>query len=520
MSTSSDTTRKYGSLFFIAALAVLFALQWGPGSQGCDRRVDTTENAATVNGKPIALKDFARAYSQQADNFRRQGLPNDLIKQFGVQKQVMEQLVNGELLAQAAEARGLHTSDDDLKKTLRDVEFFKKDGKWSAEAYQNYVRNYEGTTEVLFEDKLRRQLAAQKLLQLVESSVAVSDEEVKAKYEKEGDTANATFVRFTAAQFADKVGVPKPAEVAAWAANNTGAIAAFYEQNKFSYFVPEKVKLRQIVLRVPADADAAKKEEVRARAEGVRKALVDEKKDFAEIAKAVSEDLETREKGGDLGYVERLALPGAFADLAFSANPGDITALVETQAGWFIGKVEEKKAPEQKPLDAVKDEIAQQLFVKEKAKALAQAEAQKALAEVQKGKTLQELFPAAPSDGSNPFQLGVALKPEAKTTGEFNSTMDTVPSLGAEPSVKAAIFARKAPGLIEEPLAIADGFVLVNIDARAEPNDADFEKKKDELKLEAIKGKQFETRESFVKALKQGGTVVTNDAAIEKIIDA
>lgn len=519
MSNSSDTTRKYGSLAFIGALAVLFALQWGPGSQGCDARIQDAEAAATVNGKPIPIKDFAKAYSQQADNFRRQGVPADLLKQFGIHKQVVDQLVNTELLAQAAEARGLRTSNEDLKKSLRDVPFFLKDGKWDAEAYKNYVRNFEGTTEVLFEDKLRRQLAAQKLLDLVENSVAVSDEEVKAKYMKEGDVANVTFVRFSPSMYTDKVGVPKPADVDAWAAKNDAAIAAHYEQNKFSYFLPEKVKARQILLRVAPDADAAKKAEVKARAEAVRKQLVDEKKNFAELAKATSEDVATREKGGDLGYVERLALPAAFADLLFALQPGEVTTPVETPAGWFIGTVEEKKAPEQRPLDSVKKEIASQLYVKAKATELAQADAQKALTDAQAGKKLAELFPAEKKeDGSNPFAFGVSTKPEAKQTGEFNSATEAMPQLGNEAAIKKLIFTAKSPGVIPQVLQSSDGLIVAVIDERKEPNDADFETQKTQLRLEAIKGKQFETREAFLKSLKQSGTVVTNDAAIEKVI--
>lgn len=518
MSNSSETTRKYGSLLFIGTLAILFALQWGPGSQSCDTRIQDAESAATVNDKPIPIKEFAKAYSQQSDNFRRQGVPSDLLKQFGIHKQVVDQLVNTELLAQAAEARGLRTSDADLKKALREVPFFQKDGKWNAEAYKDFVRNGEGTTEVLFEDKLRRQLAAQRLLELVENSVAVSDEEVRAKYNKEGDVAKVTFVRFSPSMYADKVGVPKQAEIDAWAAKNEAAIAAHYEQNKFSFFLPEKVKARQIVLRVAPDADQAKKDEVKARAEAVRKQLVDEKKNFAELAKSISEDLDTREKGGDLGLVDRLSLPSAFADLLFAVQPGEVTAPVETPAGWFIGTVEEKKVPEQRPLETVKKEIAAQLYVKEKSKALAQADADKALADVQAGKKLTELFPAEAKDGANPFAFGVATKPEAKETGEFNSATEAMPQLGNEPAIKKLIFDAKAAGVIGQVLQSSDGLVVAVIDERKQPNDADFETQKSQLRLEAIKGKQFESREAFLKSLKQLGKVVTNDAAIEKVI--
>ena len=476
MSNSSELTRRYGSYFFIGALAVLFALQWGPGSQGCDTRIVDEETAATVNGRAIALKDFARSYSQQADNFRRQGVPGDLMKQFGIHKQVMDQLVNTELLSQAAEARGLRTSNEELAKVLREAPAFQKDGKFDKESYLNYVRQVEGTTEVFFEDKLRRQLAAQKLLELVEASVSVSDEEVKAKYLKEGDVAKLSFVRFTPAMFADKIGTPKPAELEAWIKANEAAIAAHYEQNKFIYFQPEKVAARQILLKVAPDADPAKKAEVKSRIENVRKDIVDNKKDFAELAKAVSEDLETREQGGDIGLVERLQLPGAFADMLFALKVGEVTAPVETPLGWFIGTVTDKKAPEQRSLDTVKKEIAAQLYVKEKAKALAQAEAEKALADVQKGKTLAELFPAQASDSANPFALGADSKPAVKDTGSFNASVEDLPQLGHDPALKKEIFTMSAPGRIDRVLTVADALVVAVVDERKQPSDADFDR--------------------------------------------
>lgn len=516
--SNSEQNRKYGSYLFIAVLAVLFALQWGPGSQGCDSRIIDEESAATVNGKSIPLKDFARAYGAQSDNFRRQGVPSDMLKQFGIHKQVIDQLVNTELLSQAAEARGLTTSNEDLKKVLKEAPAFQKDGKFDRESYVNYVRNYEGTTEVHFEDKLRRQLAAQKLLELVESSVAVSEEEVKAKYLKDGDTAKVSFVRFSPAMFSEKVAQPRPADVEAWMKANEAAIAAHYEQNKFSFFQQEKVKASQILLRVAPDATDAQKAEIKTRIENVRKDIVDNKKPFAELAKAVSEDLETKEKGGDLGMVERLALPGAFADMLFALNPGEVTQPVETPMGWFIGTISEKKAPEQKPLDSVKKEIAGQLFVKEKAKALAQAEAEKALAAVKGGKTLAELFPAEKTEGNNPFGFAAETRPEAKESGELKASDDNMGQLGADAGLKKTIFDMKAAGLVDRVVTAGDSLVIVNVTDRTLPNDEDFAKRKAELTVEAVKGKQFEVREAFLKALKQTGTVVTFDAAIEKVI--
>ena len=105
MSNSPLDTRRLFSYIFIGALALLFALEWGPGSRGCDKAgqaVVVVDNVAQVNGKDIPLRDFARAYGNQLAELRQRGIPSELAKQFGMHTQVLGRLVDTELLAQAA----------------------------------------------------------------------------------------------------------------------------------------------------------------------------------------------------------------------------------------------------------------------------------------------------------------------------------------------------------------------------------------------------------------------------------
>lgn len=520
MSNFVDTRRVF-SLIFIAGLAVLFALQWGPGSKGCiSGKMEETDSVATVNGTPIPLRDFAREYLTQAEQVRRQGVPADMLKQFGLHKQALDRMVNSELLAQAAEKKGLSASDEDLIKLYNESPMFQKDGKFDHEAFSAFVLS-ENTNEVKFEEKLRRQLAAQRLLQLVESSAVVSAEEVKTKYLKEGDAAKVSFVRFTPAMFAAKVPAPKPAELNEWVKGNEKAIGDFYEQNKFTYSVPEKVKARQILLKLAPDATEAVKTTVKQRAENLRKDLVENKKPFAEVAKGFSEDLETKEKGGDLGLVDRLQLPPAFADALFALQPGETTAAIETPMGWFIGAIDEKRPAEQKTLEQVKLEIATQLLIKEKSKAIAKTEAEKSLVELKKGKSLSDLFPAdGKAEDSSAFGYAAETKPTLKETAEFNASAESIPSLGASPEVMKAVFARTTAGSVEQLFTVGDALTLVAVTERKLTSDEAFEKTREELTLQAIKGKQYEVREAFLKSLKQSAAIVTNEKAIDKVVGA
>lgn len=70
--------RKVFSLLFIIGIAVVFTLQFGPGSNGfADKgsQAPTASAVATVNGKEIPVRDFSMAWSRQMNFLRSQGNP-------------------------------------------------------------------------------------------------------------------------------------------------------------------------------------------------------------------------------------------------------------------------------------------------------------------------------------------------------------------------------------------------------------------------------------------------------------
>src|SRR3954468_1663450 len=127
--------KRFVSYLFIAGIALLFALQWGPGSVGCGRRggpktlTTEHEDAATVNGKEVPLKEFSQRFSSQLQRYKAQGLTAQLARQLGLHTQVLEDLINREVLAQAAESRGIVASDEELIDVLKRQPDFQKEGK-------------------------------------------------------------------------------------------------------------------------------------------------------------------------------------------------------------------------------------------------------------------------------------------------------------------------------------------------------------------------------------------------------
>ena len=82
--------------------------------------------------------------------------------------------------------------------------------------------------------------------------------------------------------------------------------------------------------------------------------------DFATLAKEKSKD--TNADGGDLGYFGKGQMLKPFEDAAFALEVGQISDPVQTQFGWHIIKVEEKRDRPTPKFEDVKDPIMAQLM--------------------------------------------------------------------------------------------------------------------------------------------------------------
>ncbi|MEM8758953.1 MAG: peptidylprolyl isomerase [Pseudomonadota bacterium] len=82
--------------------------------------------------------------------------------------------------------------------------------------------------------------------------------------------------------------------------------------------------------------------------------------DFAELAAEHGTD-GTAQRGGDLGYFVKADMVQPFAEAAFEIEPGNVGGPVQTQFGWHLIKVEDKRPRAAPPFEAVAGDIAQEL---------------------------------------------------------------------------------------------------------------------------------------------------------------
>jgi peptidyl-prolyl cis-trans isomerase C len=83
--------------------------------------------------------------------------------------------------------------------------------------------------------------------------------------------------------------------------------------------------------------------------------------DFTELAKK-SSDGPSAQTGGDLGYFSRGQMVKPFEDVAFALKPGQISDPVQTEFGWHVIKVEEKRNRPLPSFDEVKDQLVASLI--------------------------------------------------------------------------------------------------------------------------------------------------------------
>lgn len=120
-----------------------------------------------------------------------------------------------------------------------------------------------------------------------------------------------------------------------------------YEDNK-PLFSTETARVSHIMVKTQAEAEAILQE-------------LKAGKDFAELAKAKSQDAGTAEKGGDLGVLRRGQTVQEFEEEAFRLKDGELSPVIKTQYGYHVLKGGAHTSVVQ-PFDEVKDRIRQSLL--------------------------------------------------------------------------------------------------------------------------------------------------------------
>lgn len=115
-------------------------------------------------------------------------------------------------------------------------------------------------------------------------------------------------------------------------------------ESDFGFLIVTRVKTRtpagHILIAYQGAKDAPEtvtrsREEARALAEEVHRRVTEGREEFAKVASERS-DCRSRADGGGLGVIVRGQMPPTFEDVAFSLDPGQVSHVVETEAGFHV----------------------------------------------------------------------------------------------------------------------------------------------------------------------------------------
>jgi peptidyl-prolyl cis-trans isomerase D len=494
---------------FLFAIIVVFVVSFGPGSfdKGCSGAQGVAW-AARVDGVTIPVAEFERTYGNLLRNFQQQAgqaFSRELAEQLGLSKVALDQVVDRALVVAEARKQGLAISDQELAQSILEIPGFQADGKFDRDGYQRAVVSAYGS-ENRFEAVLREDLLYQRMMAGLRQTVKVSDAEVRAAWSAEHDRASLTFVRFPLAGARLEVKKPAAAEVAAFAAKEGPRIEKFWKENPARFDQPKKVKARHILVKVaPGGDEAAARARIEALAARLRKG-----EDFAAVAAQGSDDLNTKGRGGELGFVSEALVEKPFADAAMALAPGQVSAPVRTGSGFHLIRVDEVVEARQVSLEQGRPQIAAELLVEDRAVALAAERAKAALAAAQAGQSLTGLFPAE-AVGKKVVKLG-GLVVAADSTGLFGAEAPYLPKLGSVPGLAAAALA----GTVGKPLPAvfgsAPGPVVAVLEKREQPDASQFEAQRADVTTRQRNRREPQVQAAWLKQLRDAAKVEVNPA--------
>ncbi len=410
------------------------------GVQGYERMNQNTQSIAKVGGQPITQGELDNAQREQVARARQTygaSIDAALFDTPEAKAQTLDGLISQHVLMWQAGRESLGTSDRRLQEAILAIPQLQDGGKFDQNRYEALLAQ-QGMTPVVFEQRMRQDLAIQQIDSAIQSSVIVPNRVVDRFAAIIAQRRQVRPLLFKAADYIAKVQLAPDAvqkdydahpdaymtpesarvEYAVLSADDIAkqtTVSAkdehdFYEQNKTRYVIPEQRRASHILVAVAKTASDADKAKAKAKAEDLLKQLRAASPstvaaDFAKLAKANSDDPGSAANGGDLDFMGRGATVPPFEDALFKLKDNEISDVVQSDFGYHIIELTGIKPAQVKPFEAVKSEIDTEL-----AKQMAQ-------------KKFQD---EAEAFSNGVYEQGDALAPTAQKFGLTVRTADAV----------------------------------------------------------------------------------------------
>jgi peptidyl-prolyl cis-trans isomerase D len=504
--TMLDRMRRHRNwLKWSLALVVLtFVVFYIPDFLNVNRGVaDPGDAVAEVEGRAITASEFSRVYNTQLQSYRNAygGAMNEtLLKQLGIDRQILQQLIDERSALVEAERLGITATDAEVRERIVRLPGLQENGAFiGEERYKQLLRMQRPPiSHTEFEESLRRAIVIDKLRTAVAGWMTVTETEVDREYRRRNEKVKVQVVAFSSDRFREGLQA------------SDQEIAQYFEKNKEEFRVPEKrkieyvaidpQKIRERVVVSPQDAERyynsnidqySTPEEVRAshillKTEGKDEAAVRKQAedllakvkaggDFAALATQFSEDEASKARGGDLDFFPRGRMVPEFDAVAFSLQPGNVSDLVKTQYGFHIIKATERRQPTQRPFEEVRDQIIEQLKW-ERAQRQASDSANRLASQIEDPDDLERVAKSA----------GFAVQ-----ESPFFSREEPIPGLGPSPEVAQAAFTM-ATGEVSDVVRTGQGFAIFTVTGTQEAHLPKLDEVKERVREAVLQRKAVE----------------------------
>jgi peptidyl-prolyl cis-trans isomerase D len=487
------------SLGLVVLTFIAFYIPSFLDTTGTSVGASASDVVATVNGTDIRGLDFQRRYQNQVQVYQQQyggNINEQLLRQLGVDQQILQQMVDEQAALAEAERQGIRVSDEELAQQIFSIPALQENGRFIGEQRyeQLLAAQYPPITKGDFEQNLRRSMMLDKLRSAVTDWIAVSDPELEREYRNRNEKVKLQVVALTADKFRDKVTVNDADIASYYDAHKTEyrkseqrkiryvlvdrdqlrsrvtvtpqEIESYYNSNMQQFQSPEQVRASHILLKTDGKDEAA----VRKQAEDILKQAKAPGADFAALAKKYSEDDGSKANGGDLDYFPKGRMVPEFEQAAFSMQPGQISDLVKSQFGFHIIKVVDKKAASTRTLDEVRAQI------------------QGTLAGQRIDQQLADRTRDLDTRIKKPSDLDTVGKEAGLSLSEtgFFARDEPVPGIGPTPEVTNQAFQMK-DGEVSRGLQSPRGPIYITVTGRRDPYVPNLDEVKDRVREDVIK---------------------------------
>jgi len=411
---------------FVASLFVFGSRSFDGGESGGDR-------VATVNGERISRKQYQDRFQAVLDYYsqvNRGRLTAEMAEQLGLRDRVVDELVTEAVVVQRAQAEGLAIDDEEFNAAVHSMREFQDNGRFSMDRYRRFLQMRGSDAE----RELRRYLTLRKVQRVILGGVKATDAEVEQAWQIRQEQVRAAWALVELAPLMTTA-TAGDEEIAAYLKEHPddfkqperrrvqyvtlvtkdftpkisdAEVEKYYTERAKEFETPRQVKASHVLARVGDTGGSEAEDKAREKiANVIRRAKAGE--DFAKLAREVSEDPGSKDKGGDLGWVSQGDMVPPFEQALFALKKGEMSPEpVRTPFGFHVIKVVDARDGAKKPLKEVAGQIRDRLVAEgaEKAAKAKADEIRPALA------AAKDFMAEAKSLGLSPIETTLAKTPK------------------------------------------------------------------------------------------------------------